>query len=143
MKVLLIDVNRREVSEVDISNYCPDCYKLIGCRNIDIIRRYIGSEKRLYDIILDDEGKLKPNQIVSGISPDFSELLVGNLLITNSKKFGNRIGLTDADIYYIKKSIVTGHRVENEEVLPYPVLIDFDCQPFTLSSIFDEVYDDI
>lgn len=139
MKALLIDVNRREIAEVDIFNR-PDIYKLINCRTIDVIRRYIGSDKRLYDIILDDEGKLKPNQIVSGISSDFSELLVGNLLIARSNKFGNRIGLTDADIYYIKKSIITGHKVENEEVLSYPVLIDFDCKPFTLSSIFDEVY---
>lgn len=140
MRTLLIDVNRREVSEVDISIY-PDCYKLIDCRTFDIIRRYIGNCNRLYDIVLDDEGKLKSNQIVSGISSDFSEMLVGNLLISSSNKLGEQIDLTDDDIKYIKKSIILGHRVENEEVLPYPVLVDFDCIPVTLASIFDGVYE--
>ena len=141
MRALLIDVKRRGVLEVDISAYYPDCNKLIDCDTIDIVRRYIGNGKRLFDIVLDDEGKLKSNPIVSGISADFSETLVGNLLITSSTKLGEPIDLTDDDIKYIKNSIVSAQRVEDNKLLPYPVLVDFDCTPVTLASIFDEVYE--
>lgn len=114
MKSLLIDV-------VDCSIY-PDAYKLLNCSTYDIPFRCIGFENRVFGIVVDDEGLLKNNQIVSAVSPHFEEFFVGNLLITRFDEEGNHIDLSDDDIEYLKSYIMTGTVVNEGIVDSYPVL---------------------
>lgn len=128
MKSLLIDVYRREVDIVDCSIY-PDAYKLLNCSTYDIPFRAIGFENRVFGIVVDDEGLLKNNQIVSAVSPHFEEIFVGNLLITRFDEEGNQIDLSDDDINYLNRYIVTGAMVNDGIVDSYPILtgMSYDC----------------
>ena len=62
MKMLLLDVENREVKVVE-ANGLDDYYKFIGCRCIDIVRRWIGDV--VVEIVIDDEGAIvdKPKKI--------------------------------------------------------------------------------
>ena len=57
-------------------------YDLIGTDSIEVVARYINGE--VTEIICDEEGKLKEHQYISGISNDFRETLVGNLIIKST-----------------------------------------------------------
>ena len=67
MKMLLLDVKNREVKVVE-PNTLDDYYNLIGCRTIDIVRRWIGDV--VVEIMIDDEGALVDNPKVSAIGVD-------------------------------------------------------------------------
>lgn len=82
MKMLMIDVENRKVEMVE-ANTLTDYYKLIGCRSIDIIHRWIGDIE--VEIVIDDEGALVESPKVSAISPEGTPALYGNLLIASGR----------------------------------------------------------
>ena len=83
MKMLMIDVENRNVEMVDV-NGLKDYYKLIGCRTVDIVHRTIGDDIEV-EIVIDDEGALVESPKVSAISPEGTPALYGNLLIASGR----------------------------------------------------------
>lgn len=102
LKVMILNEKGFEVKEIQDS--IEEFYKIIDCRCIDIATRRIGTRKKHYDIIVDDEGLFVDNPRVSAIDSNLKPMLVGNLIITNSKN-GATTSLTDDDINYLKQYV--------------------------------------
>lgn len=82
-------------SDADSTDWLNYYYGLLKCHTIDVTQRKIG--KYVYDIIVDDEGLLKSDHIISlwhGLRPD----LVGNLLFCMGTADGDLIPLTPLQI---------------------------------------------
>jgi len=99
-------------------------YRLIGCRCVDFAVREIDGHP--YNIILDDEGLLKPNRIaaVSAKSDIWGnqERLAGNLLIFGLDPDDYEHGcksLTDEELLQIQRRMIDGVFADGSE---HPVL---------------------
>ena len=121
MRSLLIDVENAEVKEIEV-NSIDDFYKYINCSTIDIVGRYIGDEKRLYSIVIDDNGALKENAIPSAINL-VDIMLYGNLVITKKGDIDEELQLTEHDIDYLYRYIRTGYKIVENNVKEYPILV--------------------
>ena len=80
-------------------------YELLHCSTFTIATRRFG--KYTFDIYLDDEGLLKQDQIVTAISNDMNEMLVGNLFIVSHDDDGEVVSLTDEQIRYLHLHVVS------------------------------------
>ena len=79
-------------------------YKYLNCQTIDIITRYIGNDR--FNIVVDDEGALKSNNILTGLELNGNEHLMGNILIVGLvDQNGDNTNLTENDILNINKRI--------------------------------------
>lgn len=80
-------------------------YKKIECDCIDIAVRKI--DGKAFNIILDNEGLLKEDPIVSAIDGNGDPMLVGNLMFFGGEttEDGELVGLTDAEIDHILRSV--------------------------------------
>lgn len=103
-RMLVLDVNDCKVYEKDC-NCLQDYYSAIRCNTIDIVSRQIGG--RYFDIIVDDEGFLKPEDeiYVSAINSEKHVMLVGTLVFANHDSDGNETDLTDQDVEHIRNYI--------------------------------------
>ena len=91
---------------------------LIGCDWIDIARRNIGDKE--YDIVVDDEGLLKENPIVSAFSGTKDPVLVGTMVICGTADSeGVLTGLSEEDLENIKKHKSYYLQIDSEG---YPVI---------------------
>lgn len=100
MKGFLIDVVNKKAEVVECANDIHAWYKLLKCDIIEMPERRIGG--KYYTIICDEEGLLKSNPVVSGISSDYNVMLVGNLLVVNSDyENGDVTDLTNEDVEHI------------------------------------------
>ena len=79
MKGYLFVANTKEVIRVSVPDELDEYYALLNCDYIEVIYRYING--KLTKLIIDEEGKLKQNQIISGMAFDGEESIVGNILI--------------------------------------------------------------
>lgn len=84
-------------------------YRLIGCDCVDIIVRHVNEQP--FNIVLYDEGLLKPNRItgVSVMSDIFGtqEKLVGNMLVFGVDEENDDLrGLTDDEVLTIQRRMV-------------------------------------
>lgn len=105
MKMLLLDVQNNEVMVVE-ANGLEDYYKHIGCDVIDIVRRKIGN--LTVEIVCDDEALMVEHPKVSAIDVVGQPCLFGNLLVASGNVVdGNLTELTDQEIEYVKKYLVT------------------------------------
>lgn len=122
MKYLLIDVINNKVEMVEADGL-DDFYKLLNCRCIDIIQRKIGDNE--CSLIIDDEGLLKTDPVVSAIDVTGSPCLVGNILIASGRTVdGELTELTDEeaeDIMFNVAEITTSKHHK-----PYRVLVGVD-----------------
>ena len=123
MKMLLLDVENNEVKVVD-ANTLDDYRKFIGCRYIDIVRRWIGDV--VVEIVIDDEGALVDNPKVSAIGVDGTPMLYGNLLVASGRVTddGELTELTGAELDELKDNIATITTSVYKE--PYPVFVEVD-----------------
>lgn len=123
MKMLLLDVENREVKVVE-ANTLDDYRKFIGCRYIDIVRRWIGDV--VVEIVIDDEGALVDNPKVSAIGVDGTPMLYGNLLIASGRVTddGELTELTGAELDELMDNIATITTSVYTE--PYPVFVEVD-----------------
>ena len=104
MKSLLLDVVEKTTKVVNPETL-EDYYSMIGCSCIDIVTRKIG--KKYFDIIVDDNGLLKNDPIISAIDDLGRVMLVGSLIICGlADDEGELTDLSDKDIEYIKKRII-------------------------------------
>ena len=123
MKMLLLDVDNKEVKVVE-ANTLEDYRKFIGCRYIDIVRRWIGDV--VVEIVIDDEGALVDNPKVSAIGVDGTPMLYGNLLIASGRVTddGELTELTGAELDELMDNIATITTSIYKE--PYPVFVEVD-----------------
>ena len=123
MKMLLLDVENREVKVVE-ANTLEDYRKFIGCRYIDIVRRWIGDV--VVEIVIDDEGALVDEPKVSAIGVDGTPMLYGNLLIAGGRVTddGDLTELTVAEFDELMDNIATITTSVYTE--PYPVFVEVD-----------------
>lgn len=120
---LMIAKNNYRVA--DIVDNLPNLYSIMKCECIDIIERKIGVLKIPYDIVIDDEGKLKKN-FITGIgryNGKVIETLEGIILICKHDNEGELISLNDRDIEYLKASLV---EVSNDNLPLSKTLIVYD-----------------
>lgn len=124
MRAYYINSETDEHEAIDIEPKLEEYYRLIGCRCVDFAVREISG--RLYNIILDDEGLLKPNRVsaVSVWSNAFGaqEHLAGNLLIFGVDEDDFEHGcrsLTDDELLLIQSRMIDGIFADGSE---HPVL---------------------
>ena len=108
IRVLYLDAKEgKELKEREVRcDTNEEFYDLIRCDVIDVTTRMIGNKR--YRIIVDDEGLLKLNPIVSAVYKGSGIVaLVGNLIIAGEEdRYGELTSLTDEDIKEIKKEVV-------------------------------------
>ena len=123
MKMLLLDVENKEVKVVE-ANTLDDYRKFIGCRYIDIVRRWIGDV--VVEIVIDDEGALVDNPKVSAIGVDGTPMLYGNLLIASGRVTddGELTEINGAELDELMDNIATITTSIYKE--PYPVFVEVD-----------------
>lgn len=100
MKGFLLKQKTLEIVELNVNDTLDTISSMLDCDYIEIIYRFING--KLTRIIVDEEGKLKKHQIITGISTDGSETLVGNIFIVstdkNIKKIIKKYGLLVYDL---------------------------------------------
>lgn len=122
MKYLLIDVINNDVRLVE-ANDLDDFYKLLNCRCIDIIHRKIGDIE--CSLIIDDEGLLKADPIVSAIDISGTPCLVGNILVASGRTVdGELTELTDEELQEVMLNVTEITTSKHSE--PYKVLVELD-----------------
>lgn len=96
-------IKEDEVEVVKVENSLIGLYKILDCDLIQVVERKIGA--KVYDIICDEEGLLKPN-FQSALCTNYAENLYGNILIVNHDDEGDFTSLNDDEIKDINKSII-------------------------------------
>jgi len=114
-KAFFLDSVNKITKVVDV-NTLDDYYKLIGCDCIDIVTRKIG--RKIYDIIIDDEGLLKDDPLISAIDDLGRVMLVGSLIVCGlADDEGEPTDLKPADVAYIKKRVHTLNTRKHADLL--------------------------
>lgn len=106
MRGYLIDAKKCEHDVIDINddNFLKEAYRLIGCRCIDITVRTI--EGKPFNIVLDDEGLLKPEPILSAVDGEFNGMFVGNLIVFEVEDETLDLqSLSEDDVDLIKRNV--------------------------------------
>ena len=112
LRGVLVDVYANEAKEIEIEDSLDELYRVCRCSCIDIPNYYIGGRK--FSCVVDDEGLLKKEPIISAINLiDHQVMLVGNIFIVNTNYMsGDLVSLTDEEIKFILKNVrklATGH----------------------------------
>ena len=108
MRAYFINSETDEHGPIDVEPKLDEYYRLIHCDCIDIAMREVQGHK--YNIVLDDEGLLKPNRI-SAISVEADmfgnqERLAGSLLIFGVDEIEYDLrSLTDDEVGQIERRI--------------------------------------
>ena len=125
MRAYFINSETDEHEAIDIEPTLDEYYRLIGCRCVDFIIREIDGHP--YNIILDDEGLLKPNRIAAvSAKSDIcgnKEHLAGNILIfgVDAEDFEHGCkSLTDDELLQIRRRMIDGIFADGSE---HPVLV--------------------
>lgn len=112
LRGVLVDVYANEAKEIEIEDSLDELYRVCRCSCIDIPNYYIGGRK--FSCVVDDEGLLKKEPIISAINLiDHQVMLVGNIFIVNTNYMsGDLVSLTDEEVKFILKNVrklATGH----------------------------------
>lgn len=99
IKALVLNIETG-MKEVEIEDSLKTYYDLIDCDTIDITERKIGD--RWYSIVVDDEGLLSMNPVVSAYSENMEPVLVGNLVFCGADDDGYLTSLSPEDIANLK-----------------------------------------
>ena len=115
---------KTEILKTVEANELEDYHKLIGCRTIDIVSRYIGDVR--VEIIIDDEGALVDYPKISAIDIDGTPALFGNLLVASGRVTddGELTELTQEEIDEIMDNVATITTSVYKE--PYSVFVEMD-----------------
>lgn len=93
---LFYNVETHDFDRVTINNSLESLYELLKVDLIDIVE--VNIQGTSYDIVLDDEGVLKENPIISAISLDCKIQYVGNLFICHHDRYGNLTSLKEDEL---------------------------------------------
>ena len=107
MRAYYINSKTDEHGPIEVETSLKEYYRLIGCDCITIVTREVNGHP--FDIVLDDEGLLKPNR-TSAVSVEADvfgtqERLVGNLLIFGSGEEAFR-SLSDDEVLTIQRRMI-------------------------------------
>ena len=107
MRSYYLNSKTDEHGPIEVEPSLNEYHRLIGCDCITVVTREVSGHP--FDIVLDDDGLLKPNR-VSAISVEADvfgtqEKLVGNLLIFGSEEEDFR-SLTDDEALTIRRSVI-------------------------------------
>lgn len=116
----LIDVQNGTAGPVTIDKSLESYYKVLNCEFIDIVSRAIGSEKRVFDIICDDEALMNDDARLSAVDTYGNMMLFGNLLIVKFDGVDDEMSLTEDGIRYVRQYVKTLGTYRHPE--PYPIL---------------------
>lgn len=107
MRAYFINSKTDEHGPIEVEPSLKEYYRLIGCDCITIATREVNGHP--FDIVLDDEGLLKPNRTSAfSVEADVfgtQEELVGNLLIFGSGEEDFR-SLTDDEVLMIERRMI-------------------------------------
>lgn len=120
MTGLLINLDENEVLEVEIRDdeVLKDVRQAIGCDIIDVVRD-VNIGGRRYDILVDDEGLLKPNPKPSARCMDEDQYLFGSIVVLNvDREKGEWLSLDHTDIISINEHIFGIRDKETMEISP-------------------------
>lgn len=124
MRAYFINSETDEHGAIELEPKLDEYYRLIGCRCVDFAVREIDGHP--YNIVLDDEGLLKPNRIAAiSVQSDMwgnQERLAGNLLIFGLDPDDYEHGcksLTDEELLQIQRRMIDGVFADGSE---HPVL---------------------
>lgn len=79
-------------------------HDIIGCRCIDIVQRRIGG--KVFEIVIDDEGLLTDEPIISALDYDGHPMLVGSLVIYGGvDSEGGLTEITENDVKTVVKHL--------------------------------------
>jgi len=120
----LIDVKNGTAGPITIDKSLESYYKILNCEFIDIVRRVIGTEKRSFDIICDDEALMNEDAILSAVDDSGNMMLFGNLFVVQFDGVDDETDLTEDDIKYIEKHVRMLGTLRHPE--PHSVLIEVD-----------------
>jgi len=95
---IYLDVKTGKTYISSMKNKLDIFYKKLHCDCITIVQRMIGGKE--YAIVADDEGLLKPLNVISAFYKDGTPALVGSILIFNFDKKGNLKNVEDIDNVY-------------------------------------------
>ena len=118
MRAYYINAETDEHGAIDVEPTLTEMYRLIGCDCIDIIVRHVNEHP--FNIVLDDEGLLKPNRItaVSVMSNIFGtqEKLAGSMLVFGVDEEDDDLrGLTDEELLTIQRRMVDAIFMDGSE----------------------------
>ena len=115
MRMFLLDTEKQEAREVDIGTDLESYYKILRCDLITVTERKINGV--YYDVISDDEGLFKENQILSAITEEGKAALVGSILIQRyDPENGTAAELTQEDIENIKQRIALAEMQSGKKI---------------------------
>ena len=110
---VLIDVKEGTAKKTTIEKSLDGYYKALDCDCIDIAAREIGG--KMFDIILDDEGLLKNDPIMSGVQ-NGHPCFVGNLFIVKYNGRGDVTSLSDDESELVLSNIHKAIVVRNGKI---------------------------
>ena len=103
LTALLLDVVTQEVSKIEIKDELQAFYDAMHCDMIEIHPIRVGTSKKVYDCICDEEGTFKADPRISAIDPNFNPQFVGSLLVVGTcDNEGDLQSLEDGDFEYLK-----------------------------------------
>ena len=109
MRAYIVSGKEDKHGEIEVEPSLKEYYRLIGCDCIDIVVREIDGHP--YNIVLDDEGLLKPNRITAmSLTSDVfgnTERLAGTLLVFGLDEECDLAGLDDDEVLQIQRHIVS------------------------------------
>lgn len=108
MRAYYINADTDEHGVVDTEATLADMYELIGCRCIDIVMREVNGNP--LNIVIDDEGLLKPNRVTAvSVARDVfgtQERLAGSILIFGVGEDGDLCQLTEREVDVIESRVI-------------------------------------
>lgn len=105
MKVLLLNVYKNFVKEIEINDDLKEYYENLECNYIEIVERKIGN--KWFDVICDEEGTFVDSPKISAIDNLGTPMFVGNLIFAHHDSEGNMTGLKEKESDYIRRRIQT------------------------------------
>lgn len=117
---ILLDVQKNCLSAVTVPDKLESYYELLNCDCIDIIVRKI--DGRYFNIVCDDEARLKEHPILSAVSltEERGDLYGSLFVVGQTDDDGNLTSLTDMDVEYIMNYAPGGIYWESEDTTNPP-----------------------
>jgi hypothetical protein len=120
IKVYRIAEDKEFTGVIEIRKDLDSYYKAMDCELIDVVQVKLGSRK--YDIIVDDEGMLKPDFVITAVDPTLERYLAGNILIAKYTGNGNFGSISETDIKNIENNLLK--RIVDDNRIA-PVILGF------------------
>lgn len=113
-------VNEDKAEMVEIEEKLQSYYDVLNCDCIDVAVREIDGKE--FDIICDDEGLFKQDQIVTAVNEAMQPQLVGAILVVQHDGQGDFQSLTDGEVEIVSNRVVQYIDMAKGKIRPVLVL---------------------